>query len=104
MATLSSPSLPQLNFRQRLVRRSRDSQALAQFAGTRSVGHGNKLRAVPRDLAGEFVEILAGGQRHHAKALRQRFHDVKGLAPDRAGRTEDGDGFHAMDESSSGRA
>ena len=86
----------------RAVRRLR--QPLPQLRRLCRVGHGNKLRPVPRDLSGKLLEIRARRQRHHAALFRHRLHHLQSLAADRAGRTKYGQCFHERKFSPSSRA
>ena len=58
------------------------------------LSHRDDLRLVPFDLSDEFIEIVACGKRHHAKARGERVHHRKALAANRACRTKDGKLLH----------
>jgi hypothetical protein len=58
------------------------------------ISYGDDLWLIAFDLPGEFVEILACGKRHDAKARNKRVHYGKALAANRACRTKDGKQLH----------
>jgi len=60
------------------------AQRAGQFVGFLFITYGNYFRPMPFNLAGQFLEVAARGQRNDAKPLRQRFHDGKALPTNRA--------------------
>ena len=60
----------------------------------RGVGHGRNTRPVARDLLGEQLGVLAGGEADDLQPVGMRVDDRQRALADRAGRAEDGDAFH----------
>ena len=58
---------------------------------------GHELRRERGDLFGQLLDRAAGRERDDAEPLGKGRHDVERRASDRAGRSEDGEGFHGSD-------
>ena len=71
------------------------AEPLVEFIGACCVRHRDQLRAVQGNLRNQFVEIISRGQSHHAKTLGEILHDLQRLPSDRAGTSENRNGFHS---------
>ena len=90
MATATSPSRP--------APRSSTPAAAPLRAADRApspVAIAAIARAVARDLLGEQLGVLAGGEADDLQAIGMRVDDRERALADRAGRAEDGDALHA---------
>lgn len=69
----------------------------AEGVGRGFAGYGDDLGLPAQSLIADRLEIVAGGQRSHLKAVGIGFNNAESAAADGAGRTKDGDTFHALE-------